>query len=338
MRLSNRKDALKFIRELCWGVLRREANQPLLEHYVAGLLNGRSPASVVEEFVGCDEFKAQDAIKLFVPPGHFYSPIVDPANANRHLLSLEARKTPDALLGIVIDKTQMIELWQSLLPYLKDIPFQEKKTQSLRYAFDNPAYSWGDASVLHAMLRLHRPKRFVEIGSGWSSACAVDTVEKYLNFECELTFIEPFPKLLRELIGKTKRRVQIIDQPVQQVPLRIFETLEAGDFLFIDSTHVLSTGSDVCFELFEILPRLASGVFVHFHDMFWPFEYPRAWAVDENRSWNELYAVRAYLTNNDLWRIVFFNDYFRRFEHPMIEATYPQFLRNSGGALWLRRF
>ena len=60
----------------------------------------------------------------------------------------------------------------------------------------------------------------------------------------------------------------------------MFEVLEAGDILFINSTHVLRTGSDVCFELFEVLPRLASGVFVHFHDMFWPFEYPRKWAVN----------------------------------------------------------
>ena len=65
--------------------------------------------------------------------------------------------------------------------------------------------------------------------------------------------------------------------PIQQVPVATFEALEAGDILFIDSTHVLRTGSDVCFELFEVLPRLASGVLVHFHDMFWPFEYPRLW-------------------------------------------------------------
>jgi len=93
----------------------------------------------------------------------------------------------------------------------------------------------------------------------------------------------------------------------------------------------------VCFELFEILPRLSSGVLVHFHDMFWPFEYPRTWVVDENRSWNELYGVRALLTDNDAWRVLLFNDYLARLERPMIESTYPQFLRNSGGALWLMR-
>jgi predicted O-methyltransferase YrrM len=211
------------------------------------------------------------------------------------------------------------------------------KGSKYRYAFDNPAYSWGDGSGLHAMLRHHRPKRIIEIGSGWSSACMVDTVEHYLDGACSLTFVEPNPALVRELIGKFTGQARYFEQPVQHVPLAIFEELETGDIVFIDSTHVLRTGSDVCFELFEILPCLRPGVLVHFHDMFWPFEYPRAWAVDENRSWNELYAVRAFLTDNAHWRIILFNDYLARFERPMLEVTYPQFLRNSGGALWLER-
>ncbi len=121
--------------------------------------------------------------------------------------------------------------------------------------------------------------------------------------------------------------------PVQHVPLSVFAALEAGDILFVDSTHVVRTGSDVCFELFEVLPCLARGVLVHIHDMFWPFEYSRQWAVEENRSWNELYAVRAFLSYNDAWRIVLFNDYLAKLERGMIEATYPQFLRSTGGAL-----
>ena len=138
-------------------------------------------------------------------------------------------------------------------------------------------------------------------------------------------------------MGEAASRVRVFEKPVQQVPLSIFDALQAGDILFINSTHVLRTGGDVCFELFEILPRLSRGVLVHFHDMFWPFEYPRSWSVDENRSWNELYAVRAFLSYNDAWGIVLFNDYLAKLERPMIEATYPQFLHNSGGALWLLR-
>src|SRR5262249_36932105 len=148
------------------------------------------------------------------------------------------------------------------------------------------------------------------------SACTIDTVERFLSHECELTFIEPYPALLRTLFGGIVPRAEVIEKPVQEVPLSVFESLQANDILFIDSTHVMSTGSDVCFELLEILPRLAPGVLVHFHDMFWPFEYPRPWAVDENRSWNELYAVRAFLIGNRTWHVVLFNDYMAKLERP----------------------
>jgi len=162
----------------------------------------------------------------------------------------------------------------------------------------------------------------------------VDTIEHHLDGACSVTCVEPHEAaFVRELIGAGQ--VQYVEKPVQDVSLDIFKELEAGDIVFIDSTHVLKTGSDVCFELFEILPCLRTGVLVHFRDMFWPFEYPRKWAVDENRSWNEIYAVRAFLTDNPHWRIVLFNDYLAKIERPMLEATYPQFLRNPGGALWL---
>ena len=252
-------------------------------------------------------------------------------------LELEANPIPLSLDGIKTDRKQMIEKWNSLLPFLNTIPFPQCKTPGFRYAFDNPSYSWGDGSILYAMLRSLQPRRFIEVGSGWSSVCALDTAERHFKKECEFTFVEPYPQLLNSLIGEVGINVQVIEMPIQQVPLGTFEALKAGDILFIDSTHVLRTGSDVCFELFEVLPRLAAGVLVHFHDMFWPFEYPRKWAVDENRSWNELYAVRAFLTNNDDWRIIFFNDYFAKTERKLVAASYPDFLKNSGGALWLQR-
>jgi Methyltransferase domain len=323
-----------------------ERNQARLERDVACL--ERDQARLDRDRIGIERdlaIKDRDELRnratpihsLFVPPGHFYSPVVDPVEADRCISRLEANQTPLALDGIKIDREQMIEEWNNLLPFLNEIPFSQFETSGFRYAFENVSYSWGDGSILYAMLRSLQPRRFIEVGSGWSSVCALDTAERYLENECEFTFVDPYSQLLGSLIGEVTTNVRIIEMPVQQVPLTTFEILEAGDILFIDSTHVLRTGSDVCFELFEILPRLASGVLVHFHDMFWPFEYPRQWAVNENRSWNELYAVRAFLTNNRDWRFIFFNDYFAKTEKKLIAASYPDFLKNSGGALWLQR-
>jgi hypothetical protein len=188
------------------------------------------------------------------------------------------------------------------------------------------------------MLLKHRPRRVVEIGSGYSSACAMDTVFGRRDMPTQLTFIEPYPDLLFSLMRPGDReRVQVIPQPVQQAPLDIFEGLDAGDILFVDSTHVAKTGSDVCFEWFEIFPRLKPGVLIHVHDVFYPFEYPRLWVVDEGRSWNEIYMLRALLMYSDAFAIVFFNDYFARKERDLIAETAPAFLNNTGSGFWMRR-
>jgi hypothetical protein len=326
----------RFVHALYRGMLGREPDPEGAAYHINALLEGRTHTSIAEEFAACKEQEIPPSVKLFVPPGHFYSPIVDPVEAQRYL-RLAHMNPPAELPGISLDGTEMIRTWQRLLPFLATVPFTGPKLPGLRYYFDNPSYSWGDGSILHAMLRLYRPKRLIEIGSGWSSACTLDTVERYLSGTCEVTFIDPYPHLLRDLIGTPPGNVRVLEIPVQNVPRAAFETLQSGDILFVDSTHILRTGSDVCFELFEILPSLESGVLVHFHDIFWPFEYPRDWIISENRSWNELYAIRAFLTYNHDWRIVFFNDYLAKLECEMISSTYAPFMRNSGAALWLER-
>jgi len=273
---------------------------------------------------------------VYVLPGHFYSPIVNLDVARRHYDDLLTKPAPQSLPGIAIDRQAMAQLWGAFQPFLAEIPFSETPGR-YRYGFTNPAFGYGDASVLYAFIRHLQPKRFIEVGSGWSSACTLDTFEHYVTGDYHITFIEPYPALLKEKIGAIPERVTIIESGIQAVPADLFATLEAGDVLFIDSTHVFSTGSDVTYELFEILPRIQTGVYVHFHDMFWPFEYPKHWVLDDNRSWNELYALRAFLMDNPNWEIVFFNNYFASFEQQLISTSYPPFLKNPGGGLWLRR-
>ncbi len=324
----------ELVRLIYRSVLRREADESGVRYFGGELRRGRSVNSILEEFVNCEEF--QTSTKLFVPPGHFYSPVVDQREAIDYFARLAPQPVAE-LPGIDISREAMLSEWKAFLPYLRDIPFGAQKSGQWRYGFENPAYSWADGSLLHAVLRRFKPRRLIEVGSGWSSACAIDTIENFLGGACEVTFIEPYPALLKELVASTSVQTLIIDQPIQNVPLDRFESLEAGDVLFIDSTHVVKTGSDVCHEVFDILPRLKSGVLLHFHDVFWPFEYPRAWAVDDNRSWNELYLLRAFLQNNSDWRVVFFNDYMAKMASVEIARDFPDFFKNTGGALWLQR-
>ena len=308
-----------------------------MNYYVGRYKSGSDLGHIVLELAASEEFQVWTRNKLFVPPGHFYSPIVDQTEARRHFDLLKNAPMPGSVAGVQIDRAELLALWGKLVPLMHDNPFSSSKVERLRYYFDNVNYSYGDGLVWHAMLRYLKPKRVIEIGSGYSSACLLDTVERYFDHEVQLTFVEPYPELLKRLISDAAGRVNILAKPVQNCDLDVFRALEAGDVLFIDSTHILRTGSDVCFELFEVLPVLRPGVVVHIHDMFWPFEYPEGWAVTDNRSWNELYAVRALLTRNPDWKVIMFNDYLAKTARDVAEQSFSLFLKNPGGGLYIQK-
>lgn len=273
----------------------------------------------------------------FVPPGHHYSPITRVDEVDPYLRQIESQPIASTVSGLAVDRDAMISLWNDLLPHFRNMPFSGEARPGLRYRLDNPAYSWGDGSVLHAMIAHVKPRRIIEVGSGWSTVCTLDTIDSRLDRRCDFTVIEPFPELMWQLVASGSAPSRVIPSQIQQVPLETFDELEENDILFIDSTHVVRTGSDVCHEVFEVLPRLKPGVLVHFHDIFWPFEYPRMWAVEQNRSWSEIYLLRALLTGSTEWEIVMFNDFLAKLARPEIERSFPDFMRNSGGALWLRK-
>lgn len=271
------------------------------------------------------------------PPGHFYSPIPDINEIQSAHDILWPEKLPTELPGIDLRPDQQLETFKAIAKLARSHEISERKTEPWRYYSDNVAYGPGDALVLHGMLRHIRPRRLIEIGSGHSSAMTLDTVEHYLGGNTELTFIEPYPDLLESLLRPGDRgRVQIIPQRLQDVPLDTFATLQSGDVLFIDSTHVLKTGSDVAWLYGTVLPTLNPGVHIHIHDMFYPFEYPEEWVM-EGRAWTELYLVRAYLAHNPEFQIELFNSWLAMLHEDVIETHLPAMLANPGGALWLRR-
>ena len=116
--------------------------------------------------------------------------------------------------------------------------------------------------------------------------------------------------------------------------ISIFSKLGIGDILFIDSSHVAKAGSDVNHALHRILPLLKSGVYIHFHDIFWPFEYPDKW-LDDGICWNEIYIVRSFLQYNNEFKIQYFNDYINRFYKEEACKYFPEIEKNPGGSLWL---
>jgi hypothetical protein len=165
----------------------------------------------------------------------------------------------------------------------------------------------------------------------------LDTIDE-VGLETDLIFIAPDPNRLRSLLRpEDAGRARIIEAPVQGVPLDEFQVLGIGDLLFIDSSHVLKTGSDVHRELFEILPAVAPGVLIHFHDIDYPFEYPDLFLFERRYSWNEAYAVRAFLMYNSAFRVEFMTAMFRRMAAQLVQATLPQFDQKPGASLWVRK-
>ena len=272
---------------------------------------------------------------LFVPIGHFYSPM--PASEDLRANEDDVFGIPPAVRGIDLNEIEQVELLKTFGGLYSEQPFTSTPQPSQRFCFDNPNFTYPDAIALYCMIRHLQPKRIVEIGSGYSSCVMLDVNELFFNNSIECTFIDPYPRLLRNLIKPSDReRIQILGHKVQEVDVRIFRELGPSDILFIDSSHVSKTGSDVNYIFFKVLPLLAKGVHIHFHDIFYPFEYPREW-VFEGRSWNEAYLLRAFLQYNRSFKIRFFTSYLVHKHRSVFESEMPLCLANLPGSLWLEK-
>jgi hypothetical protein len=278
----------------------------------------------------------RDTSALYVPPGHYYSPIPDP-DAVAQLDAVFLNRVPHDLLGLDLNEAGQLALVQELAASYPEMPFEDGRTPGLRFWFDNDQFGHGDAVMLYGMLRHLRPKRVIEIGSGYSSCVTLDTNARFFANQISCTFIEPYPERLLSLIQPGDReRFTLIPTPLQDVDVSVFEQLEAGDILFIDSTHVAKLQSDVNYYMFEILPRIAPGVYIHIHDIFYPFEYPLLW-IQQQRAWTELYLLRAFLQYNQQFSIALFNGYLWTYHRELMGQLMPTFLKNPGGSIWLRR-
>ncbi|MCX7013088.1 MAG: class I SAM-dependent methyltransferase [Candidatus Sumerlaeota bacterium] len=280
-----------------------------------------------------DDLRAQWG---FAAPGHFYSPIPSLEDVRRDEAAIFAPASREAP-GIPLHEQEQLSLVGEFKRYYDEYKFPAHKILGRRYYYGNPDFIYTDAFFLHVMTQRLRPKRIIEVGCGYSSCVILDANEQFFDHSINVLCIDPHPELLLSLITEEdKARIRLAPNRVQDVDLREFDALEANDILFIDSSHVAKVGSDVNRLLFEVLPRLAQGTHVHFHDMGYPFEYPKEW-VYEGRAWNEAYLVRAFLQYNDSFRIVLMSAFLQRFHARMFQDDMPLCWENPGGSLWIRK-
>lgn len=244
---------------------------------------------------------------VYVLPDHYYRPFV-----NAKALPEKFWSTRSSLAGLSLNEdasfswaeNQLVQYFKELRSFLPI--HKDDKSDSNLYLI-NGTYMAVDAHMYYALIRQLKPKRIIEVGAGFSTLFAYEALKRGNLFEqTELHVVEPYPDAIIKSGLDSVARVR--KEFVQNVEPEYFDQLEAGDILFIDSTHVVKEGNDVLYLYLEILPRLKPGVYVHIHDISLPEPYPSCY-IDYGWFWNEQYLLQAYLISNSKVKIIWPGNY-----------------------------
>jgi hypothetical protein len=261
-----------------------------------------------------------DACGFFFGPKTYESPVPEAVDVDRQL-----RAGPSELVGIEIDQDRVLAfLDETVVPRLEEFrtcfPLQD---DGPGFHVVNGRFMALDAHVYYGVLRQRRPRQVIEVGAGRSTQLAAAALRqnRVEGAVAELVAIDPFPPqfLVDYRIGPDR----LIATKVQDVGLDLFTSLAEDDVLFIDSSHVVRTGSDVLYEIGEVLPRLSPGVLVHFHDISLPSPYPRHW-FDEGVYWNEQYILQAFLAFNSRFEVLWPAAFMMSRHGERLEALFPE--------------
>jgi hypothetical protein len=219
---------------------------------------------------------------------------------------------------------------------ISDLPKAE--TGPLEFYYDNPSFKSGDAEFLYQLIRLKKPGRILEVGSGYSTLMAHRAIQENrkrdANYRCTHQCIEPYEMPWLESLG-----IEIFRQRVENVDLQKFRDLSENDLLFIDSSHVIRPQGDVVTLYLKILPILNPGVIVHIHDIFSPRDYPNEWVIDRAWLWNEQYLLEAFLSQNDSWQIIAALNFLKHEAYDELQKICPRLTPDrEPGSFYMQRF
>jgi hypothetical protein len=266
---------------------------------------------------------------------HYYEPLIDPRKLTHSLRNDRLLPGIDLNIGLQLSVLSQFNFGSELL----SLPL-DHVTSVRHFYYHNGSYCSGDAEYLYSMIRLFKPRRFVEIGSGFSTLIAREAITQNARetpgYLCEHTCIEPYECPWLEELG-----VVCVREPVERVEPNLFSKLEKNDILFIDSSHVIRPQGDVLFLYQLILPTLNPGVLVHIHDIFTPKDYLDEWVIKDQTLWNEQYLLESFLAFNSAFEVVAaLNHLAHHYRKPFAEKC-PIFGREADyrepGAFWIRR-
>ncbi|MCC7418388.1 MAG: class I SAM-dependent methyltransferase [Acidobacteria bacterium] len=266
-------------------------------------------------------FPIWERLGLHVVPDAFYFPI-----PNTRTLPPDLFTRQSACVGLRWnEERQLEELRTVFAAYLNEDEFAA-----------NEGLSRVDRAILHAMVRSHKPRKIIEIGSGASTRilARAGRLNEADGAAPELTSIDPSPRAARAA-ARIAGLSRFIQQKVQAVDPAEFD---GCDLLFVDSSHVAGIGSDVNFEQLELLPRVKPGCLVHFHDILVPGEYWPDWVLGKRYYWSEQYLLWAFLLFNDTFSVRWASRYMQVRHEEAVAAAFPFYRRTDRlSSFWIQR-
>jgi fermentation-respiration switch protein FrsA (DUF1100 family) len=290
------------------------------------------PRGEAEPF-STEEYEVVPKGRFDIVPRNSYSPVPD-----LDLLPEGIWERRSELGGVELRIGPAIELIETeLAPFIAE--FDALVTEPGELYLRNENYESVDAELLYAILRARKSRKVLELGSGFTTLLIGEAARRNAadGTVTEHTAYDPFPRA--QILGEEPPPPTRFESlPATEVPLDDFRRLEAGDVLFVDTTHTVKLGSDVNYIVLDVLPVLAPGVIVHFHDVFMPWEYPRVWFETMQYYWAEQYLLQAFLAFNDAFEVLVPAQAVAR-DHPdRLGAVVPSFTSDTRpGALWLTR-
>ena len=262
---------------------------------------------------------------IHVIQSHFYEPIPD-----TRMLDDSIWENHSKLIGIDINERSQLDLLSCFKTAFKNEYAQfpmEKTDMSKEYYVQNGMFGAVDGEILYCMIRYFKPRRIIEIGSGYSTLLVVKALstndKDNKNYAYDYMVIDPFPNSnIKEGLPYLSLLKSI---PAQKIPFSEYEKLDENDMLLIDSSHVAKIGSDVKYLLLEVFPRLKKGVIISFHDIFLPAEYRKQWILKEHIFWNEQYLLQAFLAFNNNFKILWAGSYMHLNHPDKLEAAFPSY-------------
>jgi Methyltransferase domain len=268
-------------------------------------------------------------------PRNYYSPIPDLS-----ALPSDIWRRRSELYGVQLDPVGGIEFVErELAPFIAELDIQtDDPGRPGVFFLNNSGFESVDAELLYGMIRSTRPKQVVELGSGYTTLLINMAVRRNAEegMPTQHLAYDPYPRE-HVLGGHVPEPTRLETVSATDVPLTTFTQLEAGDVLFVDTTHTVKLGSDVNFIMLDVLPRLKTGVLVHFHDIFLPWEYPRLWFEEMQYYWAEQYLLQAFLAFNEAFEILVPAHAISRAYPDRLARIVPSFKNGvMPGSFWLR--